>query len=231
MPDEEVVLDEEQEVALSELLVTGAEDEVDEEEVELTGEETADELREQLKEYKERVSKRNKSLKKAKEAQHRTQQEKDALAQRMDTLEGKLGGQQPDVVADSNVLNVQEIKDRVADAPEEIVDIMIQQMATLENKFAEVLQAKFGEFGSQLQSLTTNTNPDVQKYAKQIELLQSRPEFAGKDVEELLPTAKLIAQSVKQPRGTVTGAKVTKSKQKGLVLTKEDETEMGFDED
>jgi len=214
MPETKEVVSEE-EVELASLIPVEVEDGQDEDEaVELTGEESLEEIKVLLDAERKKVGKRNKSLKKAKDAQHRTQQEKDSIATKIDALEAKLNGVTQS--KDSNVetakleQEVQVWRDRVADKPEDAIDYANWIAEQNLNRTAAYIQGLEERLTASIEKIRGSTNPLTQKYEAQIATLRGmNPEFAAMTDEVLLPTAKLLGTKVKAPRGTVGGGKVS----------------------
>ena len=202
----------EEEVALADLIPKEVEEDAVEESVELTGEESPEELKILLKAEQEKVSKRNKSLKKAKDAQHRTQAEKNASDARFDAMEAKLNTitqAKPVEPAQMTEQEAQKWRDGVLDKPEMSIDYTDHKIENLKTTLATFLGTKFDEFEAKIAGLSTATNPQIQQYSAQIAMLKKQPGFSGLTDEQLLPTAQLLGTKVPAPRGTVSGGKVT----------------------
>lgn len=218
--------EEEQEVDVLSLLATQSDTEVDEEEDEAP--ETLETALEQIQALRERVSKRNKSLRKSKDAQHRTQDEYNALAERLEALE-----QRPSPTNDRSEQQEQEAlawRDRVDDDPKEAIGYVDSKLASFEDRMARFMESKFGEISGKMTEWQGATNPERREYAKQMETLRGNPAFASLDDDTLLTVAKGLATAkVKTPPAGIGGNRGGKSTPKAPVVTEEDLRKMGFD--
>ena len=182
---------------------------------------------------KERVAKRNKSLKKSKQAVHRLQDENKSLMDRLDKLEGlvnsKNDGQSNTVDAAKLEQQAQEWMDRVADNPAEAIKYADWKQAQLEQglnnwatKFEERMMSKIGV-------LEGVTNPERIKYENEVAILKQNPDFEGYTDEQLIPFAKMLKNTkVRRPPGTVGGKRASEQKEKRFALTPEEKAQMGF---
>ena len=214
------------------LLANQSEDDGDEEvEEELTDEipEDAEELKAMLLREREIKSKRNKSLKKSKQAQHRTQEENELLKQRLDSLEQRLNGSQPNVEAEKRELEAQEWRDRVADDPTQAIGYADWQQKNLEDRVANYLGSMESRFAEQLGALKGAVDPEKTRYRDTIEALRRKEGFSELDDDTLLKVAKGFEGAKSIPRGDIGGHKPTqKPQEKKVVLTPEQRSAMGF---
>lgn len=207
MADEAVALEEETETSVLDFLANQSvevEDELeDEPEVES----------EDIDVLKERVSKRNKSLKKSKQAIHRLQEENQDFQKRFEELEAKLSQPAP-VDAGAQKQEQQEALDKwrteISDNPEKAVDFSNWQMSQLQESVVGVVTSMKQSFDEQLAELKGATNPERVKYKDQMDKLRaSNPDFAGLDDTTLMAVVKATS-GVKIPRGNPSGQKATK---------------------
>jgi phosphopantetheine adenylyltransferase len=225
--DDDAVVTEEEVDVLS-LLATEsepAENEDSEENVDIP--DTVEELKALLEEKNETIHKRNVSLRKAKAAQGRTQEEKDAFVTRLDALEQRGTTAQPNVEAENLAKEEQEWLDRVEDDPTQITAYMNWKNAKFEGRLVSYLDNKFGEFDGSLAEL--RVSPEKTKYAKEIAALKSRDGFANLDDDTLITVIKGLEQAkVKQPRGTAKGGKVASIAPTEVKVPKAELLKMGF---
>lgn len=229
-------VDEEMQESLIDLLGVQAE-EVDEdadEEVELDEvPETIEELKAAL--LKERLikSKRNKSLRKAKDAQHRTNTEKEDLMKRVDELEAKQNTVgQPDNGAEKLEQEAQEWADRVAENPAEAIGYANHLNSKLEDKLATFLTAKFDEFGGKFAQLNSATNPERQEYKASFDKLRGDPDYDGFTDDQVLTLAKKFESTkIKRPPAAIGGGRALKTLDVGKdnSLSSEAASKMGFE--
>jgi hypothetical protein len=192
--------------------------------------ETIDELKAFALKQKETIAKRNKSLKKAKQAQHRTQEESNTLQTQYEKLEAKVDGiGKPNVEAENLAKEEQEWRDRVEDDPTQAVAYMDYKAQKQNQNLAAFLGQKFGEFQESIDSLRSDTDPEKLEYRKDIAQLKANPEFAHLDDAQALVVAKALKSAKVPGRGTVSGKRVTGTpKPKTHELSEEDKTKMGW---
>ena len=182
---------------------------------------------------KERVAKRNKSLKKSKQAVHRLQDENKDLMDRLDKLEGlvnsKNDGQSNTVDAAKLEQQAQEWMDRVADNPAEAIKYADWKQAQLEqglNNWATTFEERMLE---KIGMLEGATNPERIKYENEVAILKQNPDFEGYTDEQLVPFAKMLKNTkVRRPAGPVGGKRASETKEKRFALTPEQKAQMGF---
>jgi NADH dehydrogenase/NADH:ubiquinone oxidoreductase subunit G len=218
MADEAVALEEETETSVLDVLATQSEEVED-----VVEDEFDDELEDESGDsdvLKARLTKRNKSLKKSKQAIHRLQEEaedarKEAEEARkqMDELKKQL--QQPtqtDTGANKQeqAEALEKWRTEISDNPEKAVDFSNWQMSQLQESVVNVVTSMKQSFDEQIAELKGATNPERIKYKEQMDKLRaSNPDFAGLDDDTLLKVVQATSR-VKVPRGNVGGGKVTK---------------------
>jgi len=181
------------------------EDEVVEDETQVP--DTVEGLQALLEEKNEIIRKRNKSLKKSKQAQHRTQEEKEAFLTRLEAVEQN-NNQQPNVEAENLARQEQEWHDGVEDGTLKVADYTDwKNTQTIDRVAAYVNKLQTG-FDAQLAALTSATDPEKAKYSEQIAVLKTKRGFADLDDDVLLTIAKGQA-GAKAPggRGTISGGR------------------------
>jgi len=191
--------------------------------------ETADELKALLLKEREIKSKRNASLKKSKQATHRVMEENDALLKRLDQIDARIGGQQPNQEAEKFEQEAQQRRDRAIDNPDEMPGYIDWKQEQSEARLARFLVDKFDSFEQKISGLRQETDPEMQKYKTQMDTLRSKDGFSELDDATLLNVTKALASAkVKQPRGTVHGQPVRSMIPEEFVLTDEERAKMGF---
>jgi hypothetical protein len=223
-----------EEVTALDLLVNENEDErASEEEEDDSGAEmptTVEGLQALIEKKNEIISKRNKSLKKAKSAQHRTADENATLQSQFEALEARIDGiGKPNVEAEKYDQEDQEWQDRVAEDPTQAIGYMKWQQSNLENRLSSFLGQKFGEFSSQFADLKNSTNPEKLAYQNDIDQLRQNSKFSELDDDAALAVVKALKSSKVPGRGNIGGGKVAKQpKKKGFELSDDDKRAMGF---
>jgi exonuclease VII large subunit len=172
-------------------------------------------------------SKRNKSLKKAKQAVHRTMEERDALSQRLDQLESRLNTQ-PNGEADKYEQQVQEWQERVADDPSQAVAYTNWMQKNMEDKVANYVGSEIHGLKQMIAELKGATDPEKIAYKSDIERLRSSDAFAELDDNALLAVAKAMkGTKVKNPRGSIGGGRAATDNQP-FKMTDEMRIKFGF---
>lgn len=232
MPEAFEELGEEEVSALSLLVNEGATDDDIVDEDDDSGElpETIEELKALALEQKEKIAKRNKSLKKAKQAQHRTQDENNSLQSQFEALEAKVDGiGQPNVEAENLAKVEQEWQDRVEDDPTQAVGYMNWKLEQQNQRWANFLGQKFGEFNETISALKSDTDPEKLEYRKEIAQLKATPQFADLDDATALKVARALKAAKIPGRGGIGGKRVTaQPSSKDAEMTDEIKRAMGF---
>jgi predicted nucleic acid-binding Zn-ribbon protein len=178
------------------------------------------------------IAKRNKSLKKAKSAQHRTQDENNTLQSQFEKLEAKIDGiGQPNVEAKDLAKEEQDWRDRVEDDPTQAIAYMDWKQKNLEDRLSSFLGEKFGKYEADMNALSSKTDPELLEYKEAIAQVRSLPEFADSDDATALKVAKVLTSAkVKTPRSAIGGKKVVKAANKPVEyeLSEEDKNRMGW---
>jgi len=181
---------------------------------------------------KDRVSKRNKGLKKSKQAIHRLQDENKALMDRLDKLEGLVGqvnnGQSNTVDAAKLEQEAQAWMDRVADDPVNAIKYADWKQSQLEQGLSNYLTKFEEKIMQKLGALEGATNPERIKYENEIAILKQNPDFSGMSDEQLIPFAKMLKNTkVTRPRSSVSGKRASEPEKKP-VISDEIKAAMGF---
>jgi len=231
--NEAKLVDQEEEVDVFSLLAPDIEEEVDdtEDDDDDSIPETLEELREALKREREIKAKRNKSLKKSKQATHRVQEENKDLLDRLDRLEQRVSNvQQPNQGTENLEKEVQEWQDRVESDPSQALAYTDWKQSKFEEKVANYLGTQFGELREMIGGLQNATNPEVIKYRDQVEALRRKEEFSQLNDDALLAIAKgLSGTKIKRPPSTIGGQRPAKKIPEATVkLTDEERAAMGF---
>lgn len=217
---------EEQEMDLVGLLAKQGEgDEIDDDD-EIEGEIPSDpkELRTLVETLKERVSKRNKSLKKAKEAQHRTEQEKNDILARLEAMDKKIeSSRQSSQGAAELERQAQEWAEKVELDPTKAIEYADWKQEQLEGKIANYLGNELKSLRDEIAALKGATNPEMLQYKTEVDMLRGNPDFAALDDATLLNLARGLRKAApKKPRGGIGGQRAVADKG-GSKLSKEDE--------
>lgn len=178
-------------------------------------------LRKALEREREIKRKRNKSLKMAKQAQHRTQAEYDALVERLEAIENRTSSAANNDGAAKLEQEAQEWRDRVEDDPTKAVEYTDWKFSMFEDRLARFIQTELGKVSGMVNELQQKTDPERQKYADQIAALRQ----AGLDLDDasLLNVAKTLSGAkVKAPRGSVGGQRPAKQEQSRETLSEDD---------
>lgn len=182
-----------------------SEDEYDEE-IDETNElpDDPEALRALLLKEREIKSKRNKSLKKSKEANHRIQDELKALQDSFEEFRSS-PNQSPDVEAQKReqAKAYEELRDSVNDDPSKAVDLITD----MQNKTVDFLARQQAEFDAKLNKITKDLDPERHKYRDQIATLRNNPRLANLDDDSLI--AVIEATGSVKPRGSIGGRRAT----------------------
>lgn len=186
-------------------------------------------LKELLRREREIKRKRNYSLKKAKQTNHRLLEESDAYRERLDKLEAMMNGIQSGKGAEDLGDEIQQWQDRVADDPAQAIEYANWKQSMLEEKIANYLGVKFNEFEQKFGALKTATDPEYVKYRSQVEALRSNPKFASLDDDTALAIVKELSEAkIKKPRGDIGGNRIAKTTKSDFKLSDEERAKMGF---
>jgi len=236
MPEALEELGEETVTALSLLVNEGAADDDIIEDEDESGElpKTIEGLTALVQEQKEKITKRNKSLKKSKQAQHRTQDENNTLQSQFEALETRLDAKvdgigKPNVEAESLAKEEQEWQDRVEDDPTQAIGYMNWKNAQRDQNLASFLSQKLGQIEQNFNELKSSTDPEKLEYKSEIAQLKANPQFAHLDEATALTVAKALKATKVPGRGGISGKRVTaQAKSTAFELTDDDKRKMGF---
>jgi len=218
----------EEEVGVLDILANQGE-EVESEEVEDSEPDTLEDALEALKREREIKTKRNHSLKKSKQATHRIQEENEELLKRLDLMDQRIVGQQPNQEVAKLEQEAQELLDRAIDNPEEMPKYVDYVQKQSEGRIANFLADKFASIEQSISGLKQETDPEMLKYQSQMDQLRTTAGFADLDDNSLLAVTKALSGAkVKKPRGTVGGGKPFTDKNGKFVVTDELRKQMGF---
>jgi len=162
---------------------------------------------------KERLAKRNKSLRKSKQAIHRVTEENKALLERLERIEQSMSNKSApnaEVQQQEREKALAEWRDSVAENPEKAVDFATWQASQIQDSVVGYLAEMKREFASQLAEIRGATNPEKLKYEAELNMMRSNPEFDGLDDDVLLKfiRASKTANS-KIPRGSLGGKRAS----------------------
>lgn len=224
-----------EEVNVLSLLAIESEEVVDDDGVEDENQEvptSVEELTALVEKQKATITKRNQSLKKAKNAQHRTEDEKSLLQKQFDAIDGRLGKIEQPIGAENleQIAKAQEWENRVTDDPKEAIGYADQVVKDLETRMVAFVGKMQEDHATELALL--KGEPNRIKYKAEMDQLRANPQFAALDDETLLTVAKALKTSmVKKPggsRGTVGGGKAAPVITQETGLTDEVRAQMGF---
>jgi len=173
------------------------------------------ELRQLITDYQSRVGKRNKTIKRRSEANHRMQDEIDELKQQLASFQN-----QSTSASDVETQNQEREKvleswrESANDDPGKAIDFAMSQIGDAQGKTVEYLAKMQQNFEDQIASLKGEMNPKRQKYREKIDQLKSNPRFSGFSDDQLETLAETLG-GVKPP-STIGGKPVvaTKTKEK-----------------
>jgi hypothetical protein len=171
--------------------------------------EDADALKALLLRERDIKSKRNKSLKKSKEATHRMQEEIKALQRQAE--ESRSTTQAPDVEAQRLLRNEadEKLRDSVNDDPGSVVDLLNDRVGSLQDNVVNVVTSMQAEFDKQIAELKGEMSPQKIKYRDKINQLKANPKFASLSDDVLLTIVEGMSD-VRVPRGgQISGRKAT----------------------
>ena len=194
MPDDMVTEDE---VDIIDMLATQSES--DNEEVDEIDLDTDD-----IEVLKERIGKRNKALKKSKQANHRMQDELADLKGMVEQLrDNPPTAQNADAQRQEQKEVLDQWRESVADKPENSIEYTNLAMGDLKTTVADLLSAQQEAFDAKIAEITGKIDPEVNKYRDKVNSLRQNPDFAGMDDKTLTVIAKNLSEKV--PRGSISG--------------------------
>lgn len=154
---------------------------------------------------KERIAKRNKSLKKSKQANHRIQEENAAMLARMEELEKKIPSTQPVVEAEKREQT--EAYEKLLDSVNDNPSLAVGLIKETQDKMVDFLARQEAEYEAKIAALRNEFDPEKGKYRDDIARLRSNPELKDMDDDSLIKFIK--ASSGITPRGVVGGRKAS----------------------
>ena len=170
---------------------------------------TIEEYQALLERKDEIIGKRNKSIKKAKDAQHRTQDERDAALAKLSDNAKSSDSNRSDSEAERLEQRNQDRKDRFEENPLSVFDEMDER----NGQIARFVQNELATLRGELTELKSATNPERMKLADQVSTLRRLPELENVGDDALYSMAKaLVGARVKAPRGTVSGKRIKQEK-------------------
>ena len=188
----------------------------DAEEDELGGEapSTIEEYQALLAKKDEIIGKRNKSIKKAKDAQHRTQDERDKAIAQLSSNADVNERTRSSSEAERHEQETQDWKDRYEEDPSSIFDYISHLQNERDTNLAGYLQDQFATLGGEITGLRTATNPTRIRLADKVNELRHIPKFANMSDDNLFAVAEVLGEAkVKtQGRGSITGKRVQTDK-------------------
>lgn len=232
MADEAQVLEEQEEVDVLSILaeqgqVADTEDDEDQGEIP----DDAEALKAMLLKERELKSKRNRSLKKSKQAIHRTMEENEALRKRLEEIERKVESRRSEDSGRDSEQAAREWAEKVADDPSQAIAYADWKQSQLEDKLAKYLGGVVEELRNEIGGLKGAVNPDMAKYRDKIAAIrESNEELADLDDAVLLKVAKVLdGTKVRNPRGAIGGRRPPRETGGGDFKLSDDERKaMGF---
>lgn len=226
-------LETEEEVKLVDLLADKSDEiddiELDDDELEMSGDEDIETLRERLK-------KRNKTLRVKDKTNHRILEENKAMERRIAELESKIEGSATSHTPENTEAQrqeqerlMQEWRESVADDPAKALDFFQAQQKQQQDSIVNYLADMQSTFASEIAKLRGETNPERQKYQAELDALSRDPEFEGVSDEIKLKFIKKMKSAVERvPRGTLGGGKRAATQPEEFKMTDEIRQAMGF---
>lgn len=158
---------------------------------------------------KERISKRNQTIRKSKKANHRIQEENEALEKRLADLETKFNSPAPNAEAQNQERKevLEQWRESVADKPENALDYTNAVMGDFKGSVADLLNAQQENFERQIAEIKGEIDPEKNKYRDKINSLRQNPDFADMDDKTLMVFAKNLSEKV--PRGSIGGRRAS----------------------
>lgn len=204
------------------------EDEIHEDEIELREGETIEEL-------KARITKRNHSLRKSKEANSRMQEELKELREELSKIKEYGNRQKPDPgndqkEAEKRAEYEREMAEKINDDPSIAIKYINESMNDFETRVASYIGNQVSELKEMINELKKETNPDIVQNRKEIDSLKEKlgvPEMDDNTALNLLSVLK--NKKTKVPRGTVGGGKARiQNEPKKVELSEEALQKMGY---
>lgn len=165
---------------------------------------------------KERIAKRNKALKKSKQAIHRLQESESTLLDRMEQLESKFNSSQSTQSTGDDDRKREEAlaawRESVSDDPSKSIDFAMTQINDSQGKMVDYLATFQDEVMKQIAELKGDMNPEKQKYREKIATLKTNPELADQPDDVLLKMVKALEGANNHPRGPIGGKRATATK-------------------
>ena len=178
------------------------------------GEESSEEVAEidvdtdDIEILKERIAKRNKSLKKSKQANHRIQEERDAVQARLDEIERKITAQPPNVETENREQS--EAYEKLLDSVNDNPSLAVGLIKETQDKMIDYLAKQEASYEAKIAAIKNDLDPEKNKYRDDIARLRSNPELKDVDEDSLIKFIK--ASSGLKPRGTIGGRKASLAK-------------------
>jgi len=187
-----------------------------------SAEEEIDTETDDLDELKDRISKRNKTLKKSKQAQKRMQQEIDDLKGIVDKFrDDRESAPNKEAQQQEYKETLEKWRESVRDEPEKALDYAEARIGQMQDQMVDFLAKQQASLESRFGEIDGKLDPERAKYRDKINALRTNPDFEGMDDETLLKFAKALDTRI--PRGTIGGrpAKVEATEEQRLEKLKE----------
>lgn len=226
--DNEAAL-EEKEVDVISLFAAQGEEDNDEimENTELP--ETAEELKALLLQERDIKSKRNKSLRKSKDANHRMQDEMKSLQDQIGELKNSMNKPETEARKREQDEVRAEWRTSVAEDPDKMSDYVAWENAQTQDSVINYIAEMKRDFDSQLADLKGATNPEKMQYQEELNILRTNPDLADFSDEALIKFAKATKAATERiPPGSLGGKRATVS-QEEFKVTDELRKKMGFE--
>ena len=200
MDNNEPIVEEEQDII--DMLATQSED---------TGEDGSeiDTDTDDIEVLRDRIAKRNKAIRKSKQANHRIQDEKDALEKRIDELEKLMSSPAPNTEAQKQEQKeaLEQWRSSVAEEPGNAIDYVNYQVGDLKQTVVDLLTKQQSSYEAKIAEIKGEIDPEKNKYRDKINALRQNPDFKDLDDKTLMIFAKNLSEKV--PRGTIGGRRAT----------------------
>lgn len=210
-------------------IFAGQSEEVEEEETNSELPDDPEVLKALLLHEREVKSKRNKTIKKSKQAHDRKDDELEALRQQIEELSGKVNAPNMEAQKREQKEVDAQWRDSVAEDPTKAIDYSNYMIQQTQDNIVNYMSSFKSEMESMINEVKGATNPEKLKYEAELNALRSNPDFDGLDDSALLKFAKAVKTANERvPRGGLSGKRAVPDKPEKFEMTDELRMKMGF---